>query len=276
MRGAPGRPTEGSAAARDRRGPIASGRLSAATLARVFLRSFFLQAAWNPRGMQNLGFAHAMAPALAALYPDPGTRARATARHLELFNCHPYFAAGILGAAVRLEEQVAHGEIGEERVSALKKVLAPPFAALGDGFFWLALRPAAALLAAATVPALGLWSLLVFLGLYNAVHLGARLWLFAEGYRRGEGIVEAIAHAHLPRATALLKLCGAALGGILAARSLLVALAPGEAGAPLRLRHAALVAATIVGMTAILPRLRFAAALYLSLALGLAIGTGFF
>jgi PTS system mannose-specific IID component len=276
MRGAPGRPTEGSAAARDRRGPIASGRLSAATLARVFLRSFFLQAAWNPRGMQNLGFAHAMAPALAALYPDPGTRARATARHLELFNCHPYFAAGILGAVVRLEEQVAHGEFAEERVSALKRVLAPPFAALGDGFFWLALRPAAALLAAALVPALGLWGLLVFLGLYNAVHLGARLWLFAEGYRRGEGIVEAIAHAHLPWATALLKLSGAALAGILAARSLLVALAPAQAGAPLRLRHAALVAATIVGMTAILPRLRFAAALYLSLALGLAIGTGFF
>src|SRR4030088_2564799 len=96
MRGAPGRPTGGSAGARNSRAPIASGRLSAATLARVFLRSFFLQAAWNPRGMQNLGFAHAMAPALAALYPDPGTRARATARHLELFHCPPYFAPWIL------------------------------------------------------------------------------------------------------------------------------------------------------------------------------------
>jgi PTS system mannose-specific IID component len=277
MMAAAGRPTEGSAAARrHRRDPIASGGLPATTLARVFLRSFFLQAAWNPRGMQNLGFAHAMAPALAAIYPDPRARARATARHLEFFNCHPYLAAGILGAAVRLEEQVAHGEIAEERVSALKQVLAPPFAALGDGFFWLALRPAAALLAAATAPALGLWSLFVFLGIYNAVHLGARVWLFAEGYRRGEGIVEAVAHAHVPWATALLKLSGAALAGILAARSLLVALAPPQAGAPLRLGHAALVAATIVGMTAILPRLRFAAALYLSLALGLAIGSGFF
>ena len=277
MSGAAGRPTQGSADARNRRGPSASsGGLPAATLARVFLRSFFLQAAWNPRGMQNLGFAHAMAPALAALYPDPKARARATARHLELFNCHPYLAAGILGAAVRLEEQVAHGEIPEERASALKQVLAPPFAALGDGFFWLALRPAAALLAAVTVPALGLWSLVVFLGLYNALHLGARLWLFVEGYCRGEGIVEAIAHAHLPWATALLKVSGALLAGILAARSLLVALAPAQAGAPPRVGHAALVAATIVGMVAILPHLRFAAALYFSLALGLAIGSGFF
>src|ERR1700736_6723585 len=251
-------------------------RVSTPTLARVFVRSLFLQAAWNPRGMQNLGFADAITPALRELYPEPAECAKAVARHLEFFNCHPYLAAAILGGAVHLEERVAGGQSPPEVVSSFKRALGPPFAALGDGFFWLALRPAAALLAAATAPALGLWSLFDFLGIYNTVHLGARVWLFAEGYRRGEGIVAAVAHAHVPWATALLKLSGAALAGILAARSLLVALAPPQAGAPLRLGHAALVAATIVGMTAILPRLRFAAALYLSLALGLAIGSGFF
>jgi mannose/fructose/N-acetylgalactosamine-specific phosphotransferase system component IID len=50
--------------------PQALRRVSKATLVRVFWRSLFLQAAWNPRGMQNLGFAHAMAPALEELYPD--------------------------------------------------------------------------------------------------------------------------------------------------------------------------------------------------------------
>ena len=34
------------------------------TLWRVFYRSLFLQASWNPRGMQNLGLAYALYPAL--------------------------------------------------------------------------------------------------------------------------------------------------------------------------------------------------------------------
>src|SRR5205807_6838860 len=92
-------------------------------LARVFLRSLFLQAAWNPRGMQNVGFADAIGPALAELYPDPAERARATARHLEFFNCHPYLAAAILGGAVRLEERVAGGEAPPQSVSSFKSTL---------------------------------------------------------------------------------------------------------------------------------------------------------
>jgi mannose PTS system EIID component len=218
-------------------------RVSRTTLVRVFLRSLFLQAAWNPRGMQNIGFADAISPALAELYPDPAERARAVERHLEFFNCHPYLAARTLG---------------------------PPFAALGDGFFWLALRPAAALAAAATVPVLGMGAVLVFLFLYNAVHLAARVWLFAVGYERAEGVVEAVARAHLSSGTPLLKACGAALAGALAARGILVA------GLPDRPLHALLVAALIAVAWAALPRLGATRAVYIALVTGLALGAGFF
>jgi hypothetical protein len=51
---------------------------------------------------------------------------------------------------------------------------------------------------------------------------------------------------------------------------------PGAAGQPWRGWHALLVASTIVGMTALLPRLRFGVALYVSLLLGLVIGSRFF
>ena len=67
------------------------------TLRRVFWRCLFLQAAWNRRGMQNLGFAYAIDPALRRLYDDPGARAEALRRHLGTFNCHPYTAAAIVG-----------------------------------------------------------------------------------------------------------------------------------------------------------------------------------
>lgn len=265
-----------AASAAPSRGERISGHVSHAALSRVLLRSFFIQAAWNPRGMQNLGFAHAIAPALAELYPDPQARARATLRHLEFFNCHPYLAAAILGASIRLEEQAARGETSPEAVSALKRALAPPFAALGDGFFWLALRPAAALVAAFTVPTLGLGSVLVFLGLYNAAHLSARVWLFAQGYRRGEGIVEVVARVQVPAGTGLIKIASAVIAGALAARALLLALVPHALDVHSRFWHAGLLFATAVAMTALLPRLRFGTALYLTLALGFAAGSGFF
>ena len=249
---------------------IAVRRVTARTLARVFWRSLFLQASWNPRGMQNLGFAHSIAPALAELHPDRAERARAAARHLEFFNCHPYMAAAILGGAVRLEERVAAGEAQPAAISAFKTTLGPPLAALGDGFFWLALRPTAALAAAVTAPFLGLGYILVFLALYNAVHLAARIWLFVEGYRRAEGIVEVLGRAHFASATPLLKAAGAVLAGALAGQSVMAA------GLPFRPLHALLAAVTVVGAYAALPRLLATRAVYIALLLGLALGARFF
>ena len=244
-------------------------RVSPKTLLRVLWRSLFLQAAWNPRGMQNLGFAYAMEPALRDLYPDPSARARALERHLEFFNCHPYLAAAILGGAVRLEEEVARGAAEPRTVSTFKSALAPPFAALGDGFFWLALRPAAALIAAVTEPYLGLWCVALFLAIYDGVHLVARAWLFFAGYRRGEGIVAAVSHAHLPQIIGFLKGSAAILAGGIAGRSVVVA------GLPHRPWHAVLIAVLIVALAALLPRIGLTAALYTAMALGLALGGGF-
>ncbi len=241
-------------------------KVSRLALARVFFRSLFLQAAWNPRGMQNVGFADAISPALDELYQGPA-RAAASTRHLEFFNCHPYFAAAILGGAVRLEERVATGEAAMDSVSAFKRALGPPFAALGDGFFWLALRPAAALAAALTAPLLGPGCVLVFLGLYNSVHLAARLWLFSTGYQRGEGIVDSVGRAHLASGTGLLKVCGAVLAGAIAARTALFA------GAPLQML---LTGSTIVVAAVFLPRLKTIWAVYIALGLGLALGGGVF
>ena len=65
------------------------------TLLRVFGRSLFLQASWNPQGMQNLGLAYALFPALKDLYPDPERQMAAVRRHLAFFNTQPCMAAAI-------------------------------------------------------------------------------------------------------------------------------------------------------------------------------------
>ena len=239
------------------------------SLLRVFFRSLFIQAAWNPRGMQNLGFASAMAPALADLHPDRKSRIAAARRHLELFNCHPYAAAAIVGGAVRLEEEVASGGATSQDVSMFKSSLASPFAALGDGFFWLALRPAAALLAALAQPYLGLFCVALFLGVYDSIHLGVRGWLFATGYQKGAAILEILSRAHIPAATRGLKMGAAILAGALAARGVLLAAEPHRPG------NGVLVAVVIVAGVVFLPRVGLPVALYAALALGLALGGGF-
>jgi len=247
----------------------AARHVSKRSLLRVFFRSLFIQAGWNPRGMQNLGFASAMAPALADLYPDEEARSAAARRHLELFNCHPYAAAAIVGGAVRLEEEVASGTASPQDVSSFKSSLASPFAALGDGFFWLALRPAAALLAALAWPYAGLYCVALFLAVYDSIHLAVRIWLFAAGYQKGPAIIEILSRAHIPAATRGLKMGAAILAGALAARGVLLASEPHRPG------NGVLVAAVIVAGVLFLPRVGLPVALYVALALGLALGGGF-
>lgn len=210
--------------------PLDSSRgassLSRGVLLRVFLRSLLLQASWNPQGMQNLGLAYALYPALKELYPDRADLVAAVRRHLTFFNTHPYVAAAILGGVLFHEQRIARGEEGPERVQAFKSALMGPLAALGDGFFWLSLKPAVGALCAALVPVFqlltgqvgqGAWAAVVFLVLYNLVHFTFRWRMYRMGLALGDQLVEAVAKANLPKRGARLRAVAAASAGALAA-----------------------------------------------------------
>jgi len=187
-----------------------------ATLARVFLRSLFLQATWNRRGMQNLGFAYAIEPALRALYPDPSQREEALRRHLGFFNCHPYMAAAILGGAIHHEERAAAGLEPTDAPQSYKQTLQGPLAAVGDGFFWTALRPFFGALGAVGALALGLPAVWATVIVYNAIHVSLRIALFRAGYRRGDALVPLLARLSLPVVADRLRTAGAGLAGVAA------------------------------------------------------------
>jgi len=56
----------------------------------VWLRQFLLQGCWNYEGMQNVGFAYAILPALREFYSNrPEEGLKAVKRHLEFFNTQP-------------------------------------------------------------------------------------------------------------------------------------------------------------------------------------------
>jgi mannose PTS system EIID component len=199
------------------RGTMSFGRLAVTTLARAFWRCLFLQAAWNRRGMQNLGFAYAIEPALRALYPDAARREEALARHLQFFNCHPYMAAAILGGAIHHEEKVAAGLEPPSQPLLYKQTLQGPLAALGDGFFWTALRPFFGALAAVGALLLGWPAIVGSLVVFNVIHLALRVWLFRAGYLKGDAVVADIARLRLPVVADRLRASGAALCGVAAA-----------------------------------------------------------
>lgn len=159
------------------------------TLTRILWRSFFFLAATNYERMQNVGFAYCILPALTRLYRGEALK-QAMERHLEFFNSHPYMADALLGATVRLEEEVAAGKVQPEQVQSFKTCMMGPMAAIGDSFFFASLKPFAASLAIAGVLSDVYWAPLVFLLLYNLFHLSLRVYGLWAGYRMGERVFE--------------------------------------------------------------------------------------
>ncbi len=158
------------------------------TLLQITWRSFLFQAAFNFERMQNIGFAFCMLPALEELYSGEQLKV-AVSRHLEFFNSHPYLSSTLIGASVHLEERIATGEIPEQRVQNFKKYMMGPTAAIGDNFFWSSWKPFAATCALVTLFSGEFWAPILFLGIYNIVHLFFRFYGVFSGYKHGEAVI---------------------------------------------------------------------------------------
>lgn len=194
------------------------------TLTRVLWRSFFLQAAWNYQGKQNLGAAAALQPALEEIH-GTGTAAlqRSLTRALTQFNTQPYMAGPILGSLIKVEETAAQSDLSPETMIKYQMALTTAFAAIGDAFFWNGLLPATAVLGLLWAVQGTFWGALVFLLVYNSVHLVVRIGGFWLGYRRGLNLAGAIDRFSLPMQALRLRFFLSGLLGIFAVYALDVA-----------------------------------------------------
>lgn len=170
-------------------------------LAKIFLRSFFIHATLNFRRMQNMGFAMAIIPAIREWNLTQKDAAKFLTIHLQMFNTHPYFSASVVGSVIRLGEDKIKGAGADpsEDAVAIKQVLAGPYAAIGDAFFWGSLRPFAAIISCVLACMGNVLAPLVFIILYTPAHVWVRLKGFLEGYRRGKQGIEFIRLLDLPR-----------------------------------------------------------------------------
>lgn len=183
-------------------------------LLKVFFRSFLIQASWSFDRMQSLGFAFAIMPALKRLYPERDEFASRLRQHMEYFNTQPYLASFILGASIRMEEKRSSGRSTAGDVSALKNTLMAPLGALGDSFFWAALKPLSVLIAVFLLMTGAWWAPILFLVFYNLWHVWLRAAVLLWGYRSSGDVVSLIARYRFTRVARIFKaLALVVLGG---------------------------------------------------------------
>jgi mannose PTS system EIID component len=151
--------------------------------------------------MQNIGFAMAIIPLVREWNLTQKDAAKFLTRHLQMFNTHPYFSASVVGSVIHLEEEQIKGKGANPSADAvaIKQVLSGPYAAIGDTFFWGALRPFAAIVSCVLAYMGYVLAPLAFLLLYTPAHIWLRLKGFLEGYRRGKQGIEFIRIMDLPR-----------------------------------------------------------------------------
>ena len=179
----------------------------------MFMRTFFIQSTWNFERMQNLGFCYAILPVLRQIYKKDRELREALKRHLEFFNTHPYMASTIIGAVAKMEEDVSKGTISADEIKTLKTAVMGSCGAIGDSFFWGALKPCASI-AGMLFAALGQLSApILFLLLYNIPHMFIKTFGFYNGYREGIEVFDRIKNVNFPTLARRVKLAGVMLSG---------------------------------------------------------------
>jgi len=137
----------------------------------ILWRSMFLQAVWNPRGMQNVGFCFSMMPLFKRVAGTPEARRAFLQRHLGFFNTNPTLAPYVLGAVARQEAAGAD----ESSVASLKKGMASPLGMSGDALMWGGLRPLAGVIAVLLALNGIAWAPLALVGVYAAPHIALKM-----------------------------------------------------------------------------------------------------
>ena len=167
----------------------------------IFLRTFFLQALWNFERLQNIGFLYIMYPVFKSLYKDKEQRKQALLRHIGFFNTNPYMINIIIAMVINAETNIACGkEKNIKKPEMIKSVMAGPVAAIGDSFFWGTWRPFVSFVSILIIIlSMNMFSVslfwiapIIFIVLYNVVHLSFRYWSLVISFRLNEKMIKLI------------------------------------------------------------------------------------
>ena len=156
----------------------------------LFWASMPLEDSYNYERQQALGFALAMWPALKRIYKTKEEQAKALVRHMAIFNTTPHVVTFISGVASAMEQQASEDDKFDlESINSVKVGLMGPFAGIGDSFFWGTIRIISLGLALPLAQAGVSIAPLLFLLVFNIVHVLVRYFGGVWGYRFGTNIL---------------------------------------------------------------------------------------
>ena len=217
-------------------------------------RTGCINAAMTARGMQQIGLAFVLEPAMRQLYPEPQDFARAMSRYAGHSNTHPFMIPLFVGILLSLEQAIARGSLPESAVNSVRETLATTLSALGDSFFSGTLLPLWSLLSVSLLLAgfTGIAGVLA-ISLFCALLL-FRAICFISGLRYGLTTLTKLRKLNLINWVDRLKMINAALAALVIWHLPLSALKPFPWTAYALGAAAVLAAAWLVGRMR-LPRL---------------------
>lgn len=110
--------------------------LSTGTLWSCLARSYLVGAGFNTRGMQNVGFANAMDPGIAAIYGAcPEALQEARRRYVRHYNTHPFWTPYMIGLFLNVERKMALGLFPSDFMESVRSTTMYTLSAIGDSFF---------------------------------------------------------------------------------------------------------------------------------------------
>ena len=157
------------------------------TLNKMAWRSMFLQASFNYERMQAGGWLYSILPGLQKIHKNKQDLSTSMKHNLEFFNCHPFLITFVMGIILSLEQKKAD----VQTIRSLRVAAMGPLGGIGDAIFWFTLVPISAGVGANLALQGSIAGPIVFLLMFNVVHLGLRYWLMHWSYNTGvEGITK--------------------------------------------------------------------------------------
>lgn len=164
-----------------------SQTLDKKTLNKMAWRSMFLQASFNYERMQAGGWLYSILPGLQKIHKNKQDLSTSMKHNLEFFNCHPFLITFVMGIIISLEQKKAD----VQTIRSLRVAAMGPLGGIGDAIFWFTLLPISAGVGANLALEGSIAGPIIFLLMFNIVHLGLRFWLMHWSYKTGvEGITK--------------------------------------------------------------------------------------
>ncbi|MEA4812135.1 MAG: PTS system mannose/fructose/sorbose family transporter subunit IID [Anaerolineaceae bacterium] len=156
----------------------------------LFWASFPLECSYNYERQQALGFAIAMWPAIKRFYKTKEEQAKALVRHMAIFNTTPHVVTFITGVAAAMEKNAASDpKFDLESINSVKVGLMGPFAGIGDSMFWGTIRIISLGLALPLAQQGLAFAPILFLLVFNLIHILVRYFGGIWGYKFGTDIL---------------------------------------------------------------------------------------